>query len=79
MQNAAGQVDPPQRDPNSPMPHKVTLSKTHNKEKSHKKYLESRDSMFWTKTPRDHTKQPTRRSEDMRTLASSQQTQTYYV
>ena len=27
MQNAVGQVDPPRRDPNSPMPHNVTLSK----------------------------------------------------
>jgi len=34
MQNAAGQVDPPRRDPNSPMPHNITLSNPHNKEKS---------------------------------------------
>ena len=37
MQNAVGQVDPPRRDLNSPMPHNVTLSKPHNKEKSYKK------------------------------------------
>jgi len=38
MQNAVGQVDPPRRDPDSPMPHNVTLSKPLNKEKSYKKY-----------------------------------------
>ena len=41
MQNAVGQVDPPRRDPNSPMPHNVILSKPHNKEKSYQRYLET--------------------------------------
>ena len=36
MQNVVGQVDPPRRDPKSPMPHNVTLAKLHNKEKSYK-------------------------------------------
>ena len=49
MQNAVGQVDPPRRDPNSPMPHNVTLSKPHNKEKSYKKYLEIQCSDQWRK------------------------------
>jgi len=37
--------------------------------------------MFWPmpKTPRDCTKQPTRTHKGIRTLASSQQTQTYFV
>ena len=47
MQNAVGQVDPPRRDPNSPMPHNVTLSKPLNKEKSCKKYLETQCSDQW--------------------------------
>jgi len=49
MQNAVGQVDPPRRDPNSPMPHNVTISKPHNKEKSYKKYLEIQCSDPWRK------------------------------
>ena len=49
MQNAVGQVDPAWRDPNSPMPHNVTLSKPHNKEKSYKKYLETQCSDQWRK------------------------------
>jgi len=44
MQNAVGQVDPPRRDPNSPMPYNVTLSKPHNKEKLYRKYLETQCS-----------------------------------
>jgi len=40
MQNAVGQVDPPRRDPKSPMPHNVTLAQPHNKEISYKKYFE---------------------------------------
>ena len=47
MQNAVGQVDPPRRDPKSPMPHNVTLAKPHNKEKSNKKYLETQCSDQW--------------------------------
>ena len=49
MQNSVGQVDPPRRDPNSPMPHNVTLSKPLNKEKSYKKYLETQCSDQWRK------------------------------
>ena len=49
MQNAVGQVDPPRRDPKSPMPHNVTLAKPHNKEKSYKKYLETQCSDQWRK------------------------------
>jgi len=39
MQNVVGQVDPPRRDPNSPMPHNVSLSKSpsHTTKKSHAK------------------------------------------
>ena len=37
MQNAVGQVDPPRRDPESPMPHNVTIAKPHSKLKSYKK------------------------------------------
>jgi len=44
MQNAIVQVDPPRRDPKSPMPHNVTLAKQNNKEKSYKKYLETQCS-----------------------------------
>jgi len=44
MQNTVGQVHPPRRDTNSPMPHNVTLSKPHNNEKSYKKYLETQCS-----------------------------------
>ena len=77
MQNAVGQVDPPRRDPKSPMPHNVTLAKPHNKEKSYIQKI-SRDSVLWpmAKTPRNYAKQSTRTSEGIRTLASSQQTQT---
>jgi len=49
MQNAVGQVDQPRRDPNSPMPHNVTLSKPQNKEKLYKKYLETECSDQWRK------------------------------
>jgi len=49
IQNAVGQVDPLWRDPNSSMPHNVTLSKLHNKEKSYKKYLETHCSDQWRK------------------------------
>jgi len=49
MQNAVGQVDPPRRDPNSPMPHNVTLAKPHNKIKSYKTYLETQCSDQWRK------------------------------
>jgi len=44
MENAVGQVDPQWRDPKSLMPHKVTLDKPHNKEKSYKKYFETQCS-----------------------------------
>jgi len=47
MQNAVGQVDPPRRDPNSPMPHNITLSKPHNKKKLYKKYLETQCFDQW--------------------------------
>ena len=49
MQNAVEQVDPPRKDPNSPMPHNISLSKTHNKEKSDKKYLQTQCSDQWRK------------------------------
>jgi len=49
MQNAVGQVDPPRRDPQSPMPHNVTLVKSHNKDKSYKKCLETQCSDQWRK------------------------------
>ena len=48
-QNAVGQVDPPRRDPNSPMPHNLTLAKPHNKTRSYKKYLETQCSDQWRK------------------------------
>jgi len=48
-QNAVGQVDPPRRDPNSPMLHNVTLAKPRNKEKTYKKYLETQCSDQWRK------------------------------
>ena len=49
MQNAVGQLDPPRRDPKSPMPHNVTRAKQHNKEKSYKKYLETQCPDQWRK------------------------------
>jgi len=49
IQNAVGQVDPPRRNTKSPMPHNVTLSKPHNKEKSYKKYLKTQCSEQWRK------------------------------
>jgi len=49
MQNAVGYVDPPRRDPKSPMPQNVTLAKPHIKEKSYKKYLETQCSDQWRK------------------------------
>jgi len=49
MQNAVGRVDPPRRDPNSPMSHNVTLPKPHNKDKYYKKYLETQYSDQWRK------------------------------
>jgi len=52
MQNAVGQVDPPQRDPKSPMPHNVIFAKPHNKEKSYKKHLETQCSDQWRKHSR---------------------------
>jgi len=49
MHNAVGQVYPPRRDPNSPTPNILTLSKPHNKEESYKKYLETQCSDQWRK------------------------------
>jgi len=42
-------VDPARIDPNSPMPHNVTLAKPHNKNKSYKNYLVTQCSDQWTK------------------------------
>jgi len=39
----------PRRDPNSPMPHNLTLSKPNKKEKSYKNYLETQCSDPWRK------------------------------
>jgi len=49
MQTAIGQVNLARRDPASPLPPNVTLAKPLNKEKSCKKYLESRCSDQWRK------------------------------
>ena len=49
MQTAIEHVDPALRDPNSPLPHNVTLAKPHNKEKSYKNSLATQCSDQWRK------------------------------
>jgi len=49
MQTAVCHVDPARRDPTSPLPHNISLTKPLNKEKSYKKYLESECSDQWRK------------------------------
>jgi len=49
MQTALEHVNPARRDPNSPMPHNVTLAKPHNKEKLYKNYLATQYSDQWRK------------------------------
>ena len=49
MQTAVCHVDMAHRDPASPMPQNVNMAKILNKEKSYKKYLESKCSDQWRK------------------------------
>jgi len=49
MQTAICRMDLARRDPTSPLPQNITLAKPPNKEKSYKKYFESRYSDQWRK------------------------------